>query len=753
MNDCKTVIDIFNKNPNLIIDLISANYALDENLLTRYENYLNWELINNNEKINWSERIVNKFKHKWDYFKLCENKFIPWDENIIKNIPHYCQWNILSKNESLPWSEEFIQKFETNWNWYHLSANKKLPWSEELIEKYKNKWKWDCLTNKKAILWSDDLFFNYKKNLYLNRDTLHNLKLSNDFLDRELNINEWSYLSSGNVFNWSVNLIDKHIEKWDWTNLSNNKFLPWSEDFIRKYENRWNWYYISNNPKLPWTTNLIEKYKGLINWDNLSKNEGVLWTWDLIEKYKDKWNWYFIGTNDTLLFDKNIIGKYKEKWNSNKSYSDTDIDDFFIIKLKPNWKCLNQNKSIEWTEDLLTEFEEYIDWDFLSSNEKVKWSLTILEKYKNYFHWGNLTRNKSINWTEEIIDKFNNELENEFNIRNNNMSVHLLWSYDKYEEKFSDWLNLCSNPNVSWSHNFIKKYKDKIYFNRLQNNNAVPWSITLIEEYANELSESILIWNTISPFIDDNLVFDFLIKSEQLFIESKMKIAGHLTVSSWKKLEINLTIASDDNWAEAFTYFDNRIRTRYLNPIKAILEIGDDAGEGFAVVNLQCSLIETIESFINGWIYFNDGIRGNQKGWFKNKINAKTYRNEINNEYIFVSFFNNHEFFKIINGREFYFCVRCSLLHETQTKNNWKIRLDTRRTKKNFVEEASEKIIYRENFQRDLEATVENYKNAISKGENLSGKKIQKFNGIEIKELRENFRDKFNHICKESILK
>lgn len=754
MNDRIIVVDIYNKNPNLLIDLISANYPLDETVLSRYESYLNWKLISNNEKINWSESIINKFKHKWDYFKLCENEFIPWDENIIKNIPHYCQWNILSKNDSLPWSEEFIQKFETNWNWHHLSANKKLPWSTELLEKFKDKWKWDSITYNEAIFWSDDSFFNFKNNLYLHNYSFHNLKLSTDFLERELNSNDWRFLSRGDIFNWSIDLIDKHAEKWDWRCLSDNKFLPWSEDFILKYENKWKWYDLSKNPKLPWTTNLIDKYENVINWESLSKNKGAFWTWELIEKHKDKWDWYYIGTNETLLFDKNVIEKYKEKWNSNKSYHDVKIDDFFTIKLKPDWKCLNHNKSIRWTEELLTEFEEYIDWDFISSNEKVKWSLSILEKYKNYFHWGKLTINKGINWTEEILDKFSNELENEHNIRNNNMPVHLLWSYEKHEEKFSDWSNLCSSTNISWSHNFIKKYKDNIYFNILKNNSAVPWTIKLIEDYAEELSPSILIWNTISPFIDDNVVLDLLIKSENLYIESKIKIAGHLTISSWKKLELNLNIASDDNWTEVFKHFEERIRTRYLNPIKAILEIGDDIGEGFAIVNLQCSLIETIESFINGWIYFNEGIKGNLKGWFKNKISTDTKLKEINNnEYIFVSFFNNHEFFRGINGSEFYFCVRCSLLHETQTKKNWKIRLDTKRTKKNYVDQEGEKIIYRENFQRDLEATVENYKNAITKSENSSGDKIQDYNGIMIEQLRENFIAKLNHICTESMPK
>ena len=87
---------------------------------------------------------------------------------------------------------------------------------------------------------------------------------------------------------------------------------------------------------------------------------------------------------------------------------------------------------------------------------------------------------------------------------------------------------------------------------------------------------------------------------ENLNLNQNMRIAGNLTISNWLELSINLKCDSYDDWSIAFQYFEERIKTRYINPIKSILDIGYNLGEGFAVVNLQCSLIETIESFING---------------------------------------------------------------------------------------------------------------------------------------------------------
>ena len=217
-----------------------------------------------------------------------------------------------------------------------------------------------------------------------------------------------------------------------------------------------------------------------------------------------------------------------------------------------------------------------------------------------------------------------------------------------------------------------------------------------------------------------------------------MKIAGKLTIKDWIDLvggieedKVTIDYKSDEKWSLAFYFFEERIRTRYLNPIKAILEMGDNLGEGFAIVNLQCSLIEMIESFINGWIYSHK-----PRGWFKNGQKSEV----INNACIFKSFFANRINIKDlkIDGGDFYESVRCALLHETQTKNNWKIKKGIKDGTA-FEEKDRFKIIYRENFQIDLETLIENYKISIVNGDD--------FDGISACELRENFISKFNHIC------
>lgn len=224
-----------------------------------------------------------------------------------------------------------------------------------------------------------------------------------------------------------------------------------------------------------------------------------------------------------------------------------------------------------------------------------------------------------------------------------------------------------------------------------------------------------------------------------------MEIAGKLSIRDWAELEKVLKSEEEENWGLAFHFFEERIRTRYLNPIKSLLDMDLNNGEGFAVVNLQCSLIETIESFINGWIYHNDKDSNTKTGWYLRKIETKNQVKIqlkpvifLKNEDIFISFFKKREsiFGLDVEGLDFYKSVRCGLLHETQTKNGWKIRAD------GPDKSIDKKIIYRNNFQKDIESIIKNYKESIINGND--------FDGIEIKVLRENFISKFNHICEKS---
>jgi hypothetical protein len=72
-----------------------------------------------------------------------------------------------------------------------------------------------------------------------------------------------------------------------------------------------------------------------------------------------------------------------------------------------------------------------------------------------------------------------------------------------------------------------------------------------------------------------------------------MLISRNYTAKDWK----SLTFKTEDEWQKAVDIFLDRIETRYLIHIDRIIK---HRTSGFAVLALDCTLIETLEQFRRG---------------------------------------------------------------------------------------------------------------------------------------------------------
>ena len=126
--------------------------------------------------------------------------------------------------------------------------------------------------------------------------------------------------------------------------------------------------------------------------------------------------------------------------------------------------------------------------------------------------------------------------------------------------------------------------------------------------------------------------------------KNEIKIAANLTIKDWKDTVATLDCSSNKDWATAFNFFEQRITTRCLNPINQILGMDLNTGEGFAVVNLQCSLIETIESFHEGWIF------DKMKYYYRTTINTDCLKDPSDIKSKMKGTRNNEEFLTSMNG-------------------------------------------------------------------------------------------------------
>lgn len=198
-------------------------------------------------------------------------------------------------------------------------------------------------------------------------------------------------------------------------------------------------------------------------------------------------------------------------------------------------------------------------------------------------------------------------------------------------------------------------------------------------------------------------------------------IAGHRSAADWQTIRTHLLDRNADSWYEAFTdFYEARLNLRYLHPIKVLQENGTFQGEGFAIAAIQCSLIEFLESTEQGLSY----------RFIRNKESLGPYEYNSSQD-IFVSFLKNRnpfsQTFNQTTAEDFYVGVRCGLLHEARTKNGWRIWAQD---SSGFVANTTERIVYRDNFQKALLAYITNYHERLLITQELQLAFIRKFDTI-----------------------
>jgi hypothetical protein len=167
-----------------------------------------------------------------------------------------------------------------------------------------------------------------------------------------------------------------------------------------------------------------------------------------------------------------------------------------------------------------------------------------------------------------------------------------------------------------------------------------------------------------------------------------------LDKQSWTTLRISLNNSYENpaDWSSVIKLFNQRIRDFYFTPINNILKPNNRKGEGFSILTLQCALIEMLAAFRQGKIH----NRSKSKNGFKYeyKDSSSCFIDFLKTEKIFRKHFyitDKKTGIEKLNpnytANEFYGKVRCGLMHEARTKENWLITAgdDTVSSTKMFI--------------------------------------------------------------------
>jgi hypothetical protein len=120
---------------------------------------------------------------------------------------------------------------------------------------------------------------------------------------------------------------------------------------------------------------------------------------------------------------------------------------------------------------------------------------------------------------------------------------------------------------------------------------------------------------------------------------------GHVTVADYRAWRAE----GERGKCKIAEFFRGRMRERYIEPV---LVLDADEKNGFSIMALSCLMIETYETFRQGWP-----------------------SSDNKSALAFCRFFDREDLFRDFRGhaQEFYKNVRCGILHRGETTGGWKI--------------------------------------------------------------------------------
>src|ERR1039458_2817007 len=162
-----------------------------------------------------------------------------------------------------------------------------------------------------------------------------------------------------------------------------------------------------------------------------------------------------------------------------------------------------------------------------------------------------------------------------------------------------------------------------------------------------------------------------------------MRISREYTVDDWKAL----TFQTEAEWGKAVEMFVDRLKTRYLEHIDALL---GRQTSGFAVLSLDCVLIETLQQFRTGA--------------------RKTPKRKVGqyfSEFLTSGLFGQH--FDKNSAMLFYETIRCGLLHQSEAEGNSRAKRGNGRPLVAYTDDHKGVIVNVTSFHELVKSTVDAY--------------------------------------------
>jgi len=404
---------------------------------------LDWDTLSSHRQFYFTDTFIDEFKMFWNWSLLSAQKNIFSLTNENGNFQNHLKVAVKRR----------LSSRHFRWDWKVLSRNENLFRDFSILSdsNFIRKWDWHFIS-------SESKFVDIRKPF---KDVQYIYNRLQDFID-------WKLFSNRRDIHISEEFLVAFKNKnWDWHSLSESYNLDIGNDCLIELKDRnWNWAALSKNKSidlsLPKSYEETQEKEGILitlmhkewDWAYLSGRKDLEISYHLLKLTKDK-AWDFKLLTGRLLKDQLLIENYL------RLLKDKDLD----------WNLLSATTSINFTLELIKEFEPYWNWRILSSNKKIEISSDLVAKL-NFWDFIELSKRKEISENPEWIFSQSTK-EWDWNYISSSSNYRLDF---KFIERFSDKLNfslLSANPSVKFTQQLLTMFSRKWNYNFLENNYSI----------------------------------------------------------------------------------------------------------------------------------------------------------------------------------------------------------------------------------------------------------------------------------------
>jgi hypothetical protein len=227
-------------NKKFCKDLISHYYPFEIEFIKKNSSLISWDYIGYNPNIKWNIPFILEFQTYLRPTILCSNPSIQWTK-ILEEDPKRCKfsfdWFQLSKNTGIDWSLKLIEKYKNEWNYNNLLWNKSMKLNKLELKKIYE------LSNQKLLNENEQIKEKQWHEEYYKEDIDSKSFLRYfviEFYKKKGNIDEstWHNISYSESIPWQKELIIKNFEQLYTLALANNVGVCWSFELIEQLKSK-----------------------------------------------------------------------------------------------------------------------------------------------------------------------------------------------------------------------------------------------------------------------------------------------------------------------------------------------------------------------------------------------------------------------------------------------------------------------------------------------------------------------------------